>query len=561
MKKIICALLAAAMCVTLFAGCSTLKEDEKGATVNVYIGSEISDFDPALAYIDDSAVKVLGLVYEGLTRIGENGKVENALMKSYKVIEDPEKGDYTMEITLKDTKWSDGRVVSADDIVYAWKRILDPEFSCAAAALLFDIKNAYDVKMGDSSIDDLGIAAADTTVLEVQFEEKINYELFLENLACLALVPLREDVVVRYENFGQKVSSMVSNGPFAVKGLEEGELLMLERNVYYYRDTDNEDALDKYVLPYRLMVDFSMTEDEITAAYENDEVFYLGDIALSKRADYAKKAEKSDILSTHSYIFNTTNSIFESADVRRALSMALDREAIADIVTYAEAATGLIPATVYDKKVGDSFRDNGGALINVTADAAAAKSALGSNNGSFTITCRDTAADIAVAEYCKGAWEALGFKVSIDELDAEDYLDAYENGDYDVIAVDYQCLSTDSFGALAVFAPKFSGMGIDIQNDNYDPVPYIPGYENDDYSTLIETAYAEKDRAARSATLHDAEKILMEDMAIMPIYFHKDAYVFNKKVLSGIGDYYMGYRDFNDLKMKNWRDYETDKAE
>lgn len=561
MKKIICALLAAAMCVTLFAGCSTLKEDEKGATVNVYIGSEISDFDPALAYIDDSAVKVLGLVYEGLTRIGENGKVENALMKSYKVIEDPEKGDYTMEITIKDTKWSDGRVVSADDIVYAWKRILDPEFSCAAAALLFDIKNAYDVKMGDSSIDDLGIAAADTTVLEVQFEEKINYELFLENLACLALVPLREDVVVRYENFGQKVSSMVSNGPFAVKGLEEGELLMLERNVYYYRDTDNDEALDKYVLPYRLMIDFSMTEDEITAAYENGEIFYLGDIALSKRADYVKKAEKSDILSTHSYIFNTTNSIFESADVRRALSMALDREAIADIVTYAEAATGLIPATVYDKKVGDSFRDNGGALINVTADATAAKSALGSNGGSFTIACRDTAADIAVAEYCKSAWEALGFKVSIDELDAEDYLEAYENGDYDVIAVDYQCLSTDSFGALAVFAPKFSGMGIDIQNDNYDPVPYIPGYENDDYSALIETAYAEKDRAARSATLHDAEKLLMEDMAIMPIYFHKDAYVFNKKVLSGIGDYYMGYRDFNDLKMKNWRDYETDEAE
>ncbi len=558
MKKIICVLLVAAMCVTLFAGCSTLKGDEKGATVNVYIGSEISDFDPALAYIDDSAVKVLGLVYEGLTRIGENGKTENALMKSYKVIEDPEKGEYKMEITIKDTKWSDGRVVSADDIVYAWKRILDPEFSCAAAALLFDIKNAYDVKMGDSSIDDLGIAAVDTTVLEVQFEEKINYELFLENLACLALVPLREDVVVRYENFGQKVSSMVSNGPFAVKGLEEGELLMLERNVYYYRDTDNDEALDKYVLPYRLMIDFSMTEDEITAAYENGEIFYLGDIALSKRADYAKKAEKSDILSTHSYIFNTTNPMLESADVRRALSMALDREAIADIVTYAEAATGLIPGTVYDKKVGDSFRDNGGALIGVTADAAGAKSLLGSTDGSFTIACRDTAADIAVAEYCKGVWEALGFKVEIDELDAEDYLEAYENDDYDVIAVDYQCLSTDSFGALAVFAPKFSGMGIDIQNDNYDPVPYIPGYANDDYSALIETAHAEKDRAARSATLHDAEELLMEDMAIMPIYFHKDAYLFNKKVLSGIGDYYMGYRNFNDLKMKNWRDYEAE---
>ncbi len=561
MKKIICALLAAAMCATLFAGCSTLKGEEKGATINVYIGSEIADFDPALAYIDDSAVKVLGLVYEPLTRINANGKVENALMKSYKIIENEEKNDYRMEITIKETKWSDGRLVSADDVVYAWKRILDPEFSCAAAPLLFDIKNAFDVKMGDNSIDDLGLAAVDTDVIEVQFEGKVDYDLFLENLACLALVPLREDVVVRYENFGTKVSSMVSNGPFAVKGLEEGESLMLERNVYYYRDTDNDDALDKYVLPYRLMIDFTKNENEITEAYENDEIYYLGDIALDKRADYEDDAEVSDLLSTHSYIFNTANELFASADVRRALSMALDREAIADIVTFAEAATGLIPDAVYDKKVGDSFRENGGDLISATADTTGAKSLLAGKGGSFTITCRSNAADIAIAEYCKDAWEALGCDVSIEKLDAADYMEAYVAGDYDVIAVDYQCLSTDAFGALAVFAPKYSGMGIDIQNNNYDPVPYIPGYANDDYSALIDSACAEKDRAARSAFLHDAEKLLMDDMAIMPIIYNQDAYVFNSKVLSKVKDYYMGYRNFNRLTMKNWRDYEENDGE
>ncbi|MBQ8250057.1 MAG: peptide ABC transporter substrate-binding protein [Clostridia bacterium] len=561
MKKLICALLTAAMCATLFAGCSTLKGEEKGATINVYIGSEITDFDPALAYIDDSAVKVLGLVYEPLTRINAKGKVENALMKSYKTIENEEKNDYRMEITIKETKWSDGRAVTADDVVYAWKRILDPEFSCAAASLLFDIKNAFDVKMGDSSIDDLGLAAVDTDVIEVQFEGKVDYDLFLENLACLALVPLREDVVVRYENFGTKVSSMVSNGPFAVKGLSEGESLMLERNVYYYRDTDNDDALDKYVLPYRLVIDYTMSEDELTAAYENDEIYYLGDIALDKRADYEDDAEISDLLSTHSYIFNTTNELFASADVRNALSLALDREAIADIVTYAEAATGLIPDAVYDKKVGDSFRENGGDLIAVSADAAGAKSLLAGKSGSFTITCRSNAADIAIAEYCKDAWKALGFDVSIKKLDAADYMEAYVAGDYDVIAVDYQSLSTDAFGALAVFAPKYSGMGIDIQNDNYDPVPYIPGYANDDYSALIDSALAEKDREARSSILHDAEKLLMDDMAIMPIIYNQDAYVFNSKVLSKVKDYYMGYRNFNRLTMKNWRDYEETDGE
>ncbi len=554
MKKLVSMLILAAISVTLLAGCgSTLKGDEKGAVINVYIGSEITDFDPALAYVDDSAAKVLGLVYEGLTRIGENGKVENALMKSYEIFEEPEKNEYRMEITLKNTTWSDGRIVSADDVVYAWKRILDPEFSCAAASLLFDIKNARDVKMGDNSIDDLGIASVDTDVVEIQFEGKIDYDRFLENLASLALVPLREDVVERYESFGTSTTTLCTNGPFAVRELTAGRSLMLERNVYYRRDIED-DALDKYVLPYRLMINFKADEEENTAMYENGEIFYLGEIALSKRADYEKKANVSDLLSTHSVILNTTKTVFKSAENRRALSMAIDRNALVDMVTFAEAATGLVPSTVYDKKVGDSFRANGGALISAAADVNGAKALVG-KAGRFTLTCRDNALELAVAEYLKSAWAELGFTVTVKALDYEDYMEAYANQNYDAITVDYQSLSTDSFGTLAVFAPLFSGNGIDIQNDNYDPVPFIKGYDNEEYNALIESAYAENDRAARSAYLHDAEALLMEDMPIIPLFFNKDAYVYNGKVLSKIGDYYMGYRDFNDLAMKNWRDY------
>lgn len=554
MKKLISMLLLVATLTLTLAGCTTLEEGEKGATINVYIGNEISDYDPALAYTDDSAAKVLGLVYEGLTRINSKGKVENALMKSYKIIEDPEKNDYRMQITIKNTKWSDGRVVAADDVVYAWKRILDPEFTCSAAALLFDIKNARDVKHGDNSIDDLGVAAIDDTVIEVQFEEKIDYDLFLENLACLALVPLREDIVTRYESFGTSTTSLCTNGPFAIKGLEEGESLMLERNVYYYRDTDNDDPDDKYVLPYRLMINFAANEEENTTAYENGEIFYLGEIGLSKRADYADDAKVTDLLSTHSYIMNTTKSVFSDAATRVALSNALDRNAIASLVTFATPATGLIPGTVYDTKVGDSFRENGGDLISASASS-------GSGSGSFTLTVRNNAVDVAIAEYSKGVWEAMGFSVTIEVLSASEYKEVYESGDYDMIAVDYQCPSTDAFGALAVFSPAFSGNGIDIQNDNYDYVPYIPGYDNAAYNELIESAFLEKDRAARSQYLHDAEALLMQDMPIIPVVFNQDAYVYNSDVLSGIKDYYYGYRNFNRLNMKNWRDYEETSAQ
>lgn len=561
MKKIISLLLLAAMLSVMLAGCgSTLKEDEKGSVTNIYIGSEISDFDPALAYTDDSAVKVLGLIYEGLTRINANGKVENALMKSYKIIEKPDKNDYRMQITIKDTKWSDGRVVAADDVVYAWKRILDPEFSCSAAALLFDVKNARGVKNGDNSIDDLGIAAVDDKVIEVQFEQKVDYDLFLENLSSLALVPLREDIVARYENFGTAVSSLCTNGPFAIKGLEIGKTLMLERNVYYFRNTDDGDALDKYILPYRLMINFAADEEANTVAYENGEIFYDSEIGLSKRASYAGEAKISDLLSTHSYFFNTANKLFKDANVRKALSMALDRNEIVKLVTFAKPATALIPEKVYDKSVGDSFRKNGGDILSASADVSGAKSLLGSNTGSFTLTIRDNALENTIAEYCKGVWESLGFKVTIKALGVKDYKKAYEAGEYDVIALDYQCMTTDSFGALAIFDPSFSGNGIDIQNDKYDAVPYIPGYNSDAFNQLIESAYAETDRSARSSFLHDAEKQLLEDMPVIPLIFNQDAYVYDSAVLSGIKDNYLGFRNFDRLNMKNWRDYQTTAA-
>ncbi len=586
MKKLISVLLLAAMLVTLLASCgSSLKEDEKGATVKLYMGNEILDFDPAIGYTDDSTAKFLGLVYEGLTRINSQGKVEYALMDEYEEFEeideeDPSNNKYWIEIKLKETAWSDGRIVMADDVVYAWKRVLDPEFSCDAASLLFDIKNARLVKSGDVSVDDLGLAAIATDIVKVEFDTKIDYDLFFENVASLALVPLREDVVARNEKlyklgegdpFGRKATTMCSNGPFAVKGMDEGVLLRLERNAYYYRDLAADEALDKYVTPYRLLIsyeseDYNMTIEEFSEKlFDEGEIYYLGAFSgVESAKKYEKDAVVTDLLSTHTYIFNIENPLFADANVRRALSMAIDREYIAkELVYYADAATGLVPSPVYDKKVGDSFRENGGALISTTADLAGAKALLGGKTGSFTISYMEgRTAEAAIAEYCAEQWRQLGFDVSVSAESINpryerNYVNKLASGDYDIAAIDYQSQSTDSFGVLAPFATAFSGKAV-VEN-NFEPVSYIRGYENEAYNELIETAFAEKDRAKRSETLHAAEKLLMEEMPIMPIIFNKDAYVINDTV-NKVGSYYYGYRNFNDTKVKGWRDIESEEA-
>ncbi len=580
MKRIVSIIICLAMAVCTFAGCSTLEGDDKGAIINVYLAGSVYDFDPTKNFHNADMVKFFNLIYEGLTRLDEDGNWEKALMKDYEKSFNDTTNEYKVTITLNSTQWSDGRSVQAQDIVFAWKRILEPTFSCSAASMLFDIQNARDVKYGDASVDDLGVIAVDTYVLEISFEYAVDLDEFFRTCASPALVPLREDVVLRNEDWATKTSSMVTNGPFTPKEIDwdDDELIRIERNSNYYLDDDKEEALDKYVIPWRIITKYGRGDLEAQlAAYDSGDILYLGEIPLSARADRAGEATITDEMSTHTYYFNTKNELFSDARVRRALSMALDRNEIVNILTYAKPATGLVPYGVENGGSEDDFRtvaDKNGALVSSTADVDGAKALLkeaGVTKGEFTLTVRaDNEADAAVAEYVTGVWNSLGFKVKTKMLRTEikressesnakvvvdNFGNALEAGDFDVIAVDMQMLNTDAFSALSVYSAKFSGGGVDMDDPTYPIIGNIMGYENAKYTELIEKAYAEHNAAKRAEILHEAEKMLMNEMPVIPLVFNQDAYLVNTKVLSGFEDTVWGTRDFKRMKMKNYMKY------
>ena len=581
MKKVLSLVLAMITAASVMAGCTTLEKDEtgnydKGAIIDMYLTTEVYDFDPQRSITDDAMLKAYSLIYEGLTTINEDGKWEKALMKNYKIEKDAD-GEFSILITLNNTRWSDGRTVQAADLVYSWKRILDPDATSEAASLLFDIKNARAVKTGDATVDDLGIAAVDTYVLQVEFEQKVDLDLFFENCSSIALVPLREDVITRYKDandaeiWAQKSTSIVTNGPFCPKEIIYGNTLRLERSSYYYLDAEKEEPLDKFVIPYRLLTTYSTgNADAQLAALTSGGIFYNGEIPMSARAQYAGDATITDMMGTHTYVFNTNNELFAKPEVRKALSMAIDRNQIVSIVTYAKPATGYIPYKVFDTKSGTSFREVGGNILSSTADAAGAKSLLSSagvNGGSFTLTVRNNEVDLAIADYVAGVWGDLGFNVTVEAVkstanstDSTIYVDnfqaLYDSGEFDVIGIDMMMLSTDAFSALSQFAVSFSGNGVDMDSENYDLYGHISGYASEDYNALIESAYAEKDRAARATILHQAEAKLLEDMPVIPVIFLQDAYLYLGE-LSGIGSTYYGTRDFNDTQLKDYMTYKA----
>ena len=579
MKKIIVLLLSILTVLTVFSACSKdLENEDPGAIIPIYLSTEIANFDPAYANLDEASSKILGLIYEGLFRINENGKVVKAQAKSVKVLDDPEENYYAIEIKLDDTCWSDGTKVQAADYIYAWKRILEPEFRGEAASMLFDIKNARAVNSGDVSIDDIGISDVASDVIRIEFEGETDYDKFYEYLASPMLVPLREVAVGKVEKDWASTSSIiVCNGPFCVKTYNPGEKLILERNRYYYRDVE-EDSIKEYVTPHRLVINFKNDVSENFADFEAGNLVYTSEIPLDKRAEYKDEAEVIDTMSVLSCLFNTKVAPFDNADVRNALSLAIDRNKIVEILTFAKPAAGLIADGVFNTEYGkkaDSFREEGEELISASADVPAAKELLKKakvSSGNITLTIRKNYADEAVAEYIKTVWESLGFSVKVEKLGFRKYTDekeydlvtdryyeAYESGDFQVILVDYQMLTTDAFPNLAQFAKAFAGgkmnMDIDSDSEDYQLTPHVSGYYNADYDAKIEAAFAEKtDLDKRAQLLHEAEKMLLEDMPIVPLVQLQNAYLEGDDI-SKIDDSYFGFNFFEDAVLKNVSKY------
>ncbi len=597
MKRIISLMLCLILIGSVFAGCSSGPDDEdKGAYINMYLTDMVYDLDPANAFANESALKIVSLLFENLFYIDDDGDIKKELAAKYEITEDEKNNEYYMTITVGEGTWSDGIAVTANDVVYAWKRVLDNENSFAAASLLFDIKNARAAKAGDASIDDVGVYALNEKEVKVEFEGKIDYDQFLLNISSYALVPLREEVVLRNgADWAKKPATIVTSGPFKLRVARydtttksDGSLalkeMVLERNTYYHRDP-LEDAHDKAVKPYRLNINYDMSDEDIKVAYDNGELFYIGNIPLSLREYYEDDAKVTDALSTNSLVLNQNAEIagqklFANKEVRQALSLAIDREAIANAVVFAKAATGLVPHGVFNANSSKkSFREIGGDIIATSANVDSAKSLLSSagikaSDYSFSITV--AAYDdvhLAIANMIKDAWNSLGFKVSVKEIDviANDdyykptestptdikddlYMEAYQSGAFEVILVDLCALSVDAFSVLSPYAKAFSGEGMDMSNFDYVLTPHITGYDSEAYNEIIEKAFAEKDVEKRAEILHDAEEMLLDDMVVIPVVFNENA-VLVKKDLSKVDFTYFGTPRFKNTKLKNYEKY------
>ena len=590
-KRAVALILCLMMILPVFAACG-------GETVmsyaQMYLTHQIYDLDPLNAYTNDAQLAVVNLVFAGLYKIDEKGNVQRDIAASEKIKNDDQRKEYVVSITLKDTKWNDESDVMADDVVYTVRRIMKANTSNDAAAVLMKIKNAKAVKNGIESIDSLGISAQGK-VVEIYFDEPVTNDLLTEikyAFSAPALFPLREIYVDGKIDWAKKPTTMVFSGPFIVRRVsyESGKCqLMLERNPYYFRNT-KKDALDKYVTPYRIYVDYEYEINDQVALFNNGQSLLVGEIPLDLRSEYKDKATVTDRLSTHTYIFNENAEIngeklFAKKEVRQALSMAIDRDAIANnIAVFARPATAFVPYKVFEtNSPKKSFREVGGNILASSAKTAEAKALLSSasvtpSNYSFSITVRESdELHVAIANAVAAAWNELGFNVSVQKLGVEDkkanevdqatgevqrdirddlFDECYKGMSkkaFEVIAVDYIAKTPDAFSVLAPFAIDYTG-NLTIYGAEYKVTPHMSGYDSEEYNELINKAFDSSDLSERAGYLHQAENLLLDDAAVMPVIFNQSASLVSKSI-SGYTRSYYGYYGFTKLNVKNWQNY------
>ncbi len=586
MKRIISLLLA----LTLMVGCAAVLtscgESDNGAEIQVYLGNEVYDLDPSDYFVSDNAAQFMSLLYEPLFRINEDGKLENAAAESYEI--DEEKRE--LRIVLRESYWSDGNQVVPNDFVYAWERILNPKNANPAAALLYDIEGALEVSAGAvSSIYDFSANNyGDGKTILIKYRENANVDQLLKNLASIATSPVRQSVVESAESFWAKsVASIATNGAFSLAAydVESGEIC-LERNLGYHQPRDSK-SIDKHVLPYRL-VNFwtandrmaTLTYADITAAQP---VFFLGEATEAARADAAlkKDAKAYDALSTFTLAFTSNKAIFKDAAVRKALSAALNRDAIAAALGFAEAANGFLPGAVLGAD-GKSFVPS---KLIATAKDASVQLPASAKGTAITIALNDDVEGHIIGEAVKAAWGTatggLGLNVTVKYVSTKDvkvqdptlgevtYREsaiqfaiktAAEGGTcgYDVVGFDWQMYSADPFVALASLSKSMNGNGVvfadgvDVTEDSLRPSLAVwTEAKATEYDKLISDAYAAESASVRYSKLSSAAGLIAEDLPVIPVVFNQSFSVIADG-LSRVEVDYFGNFSFNRAKLKNY---------
>lgn len=461
------------------------------------LSGEPASLDPAAA-ADSFSTQVIQDLYEGLTRESPTGEVVPGVAISWTV--DVTGTKYVFQLR-PDARWSNGNLIRAEEFISSWQRVLDPKTASPVANDLRLISGASSIISGALPPTSLGVAAPSHDVLVVNLVQPAPY--FPQLLSHSAAFPIYSDMSARSHD----PHGWVSNGPFTLTGWRPGTDLDLKRNVAYW-DRSN-------VKLNRVRYQFSPDQNSQFAAYRSGQLD-MTDTVPSNAIASLRKVHSQELfiapyLATAYYGLNfVTPPLQGNLKLRAALTMAIDRQRLVDALGLGQVgAFGFVPPGTWNyepqrwgwEKLPDADRIAEARRLYVEAGFSVASPLrlrlLLNSNPSIKQTA------IMVSAMWK---EVLGLETTLTDEEFRVFLESrHDKGKWDVVRLAWNADYNDASSFLDIFRRSSSN------NDT--------GYSNTIFEKYLDDAAKTADPTSRRARLESAEKLMLEDYPVIPLYF------------------------------------------
>ncbi len=500
MKKLLSLLLTTILMMSMSA--FALAE----AKITFQMGTEPECMDPTINDYSTGSYALQNL-FRGLYKFAPDGSVVPAMAESYEVSEDGR--TYTFKLK-EGLKWSDGTPLTAKDFEYSWKRVLDPEVGSETAYSLYGvIENGYECFVDKTvAVEDLPIKALDDTTLEVRLAAPASY--FITLMASTSFMPVKKEVVQADPDWAYKPESYVCNGPFMIKEMRKDESYTLVKNPNYYNADEVQIDTIQYV--------FLNAPETVKMAFDNGEV----DVATSVNTDAMQAYEGTDKLMASNrigyryYEFNCSKKPFDDPRVRRALTLAINRQIIVEGVMQDPSVVplrGWVPYGIKDVlQEQQDWRDvNGDVFQENVEEAQALMAEAGYPNGEgfpeFTIKYTPSDELKLVANAMAQMWKQyLGINCVATAVEDgvywADETGTRASGDFDIAYMGY---TLDYPEPSAAF---------NILESGKEKTRWV----NDEYSKMVAKMRESISAEEREQLYLDAEALVAQECPVIPIY-------------------------------------------
>ncbi|QQE80174.1 peptide ABC transporter substrate-binding protein [Alicyclobacillus sp. SO9] len=478
--------------------------------VKMDLMTEPPTLNPAKA-VDTTSGWVMDQVMEGLTYAGKNNKPQPGIAKSWKVSD----GGKVYTFHLRNAKWSNGDAVTAGDFAYALKHVLNPKTGAQFASYLYYIKGAKAYNTGKGSVKNVGIQAVDAHTLKITLANPTPF--FLSLTTFWPYFPVDQKVAQKNPNWYTQASTYVSDGPFKLASWQHQQKLVLEKNNdYWNKSTVHLSKIDAVIVndnntQYQMYRSGQLTMDTSLPL----------DVVPKLIKD--KKAKVYPFTGTYFLEINTKKAPFNNVNIRKAFGLSINRTSMTkDVLQGGQIpAYGAVPPGIPGNN--GQFRKNGGNLFKENVAEAKKLLAKGLQQEGLkklppvTFDYNTSGSNKKIAEALQQMWSKnLGVKVNLRNEEWKVYLNKLKNGNYQFGRMGWIDVYADPSATLDLFKANFGS--------NYT------GWKNQQYTKLVQEAESTTNKTQRFKEMHQAEKILIQQMPMIPIYFYTNVFAISNKL-------------------------------